>query len=327
MKDIYIFNPGRLKRKDHTLLFIDHTGNKRTLPVEQIENIHIYSEVDFNTSFFNHMNTQSIFVHMYNYYGYYAGGFVPRKKQVSGYVDVQQAEYYLNHEKRMYLAKMFLDSATHHMLRNLRKKSETTQAHRDLILEEKPKLFSAQQPDQLMGVEGQIRKIYYQSFPHICQDPFFHFEKREKRPPRNPINALISFGNSRMYTTVLGEIYKTTLNPTVSFLHQPTSKRFSLSLDLAEIFKPLIIDPLIFNLINKRMIKQNHFEWIEEACFLNDEGKQIFLREYEKKMKTTIKHRKLNRKVSYRTLVRLEGYKLVKHFLNDEVYKPLKAWW
>lgn len=91
MKNIYIFKNGRLKRKDNTLFFVDFEENKRTFPIQQIENIHVFGEVDFNTKLFNLTNQADIFVHMYNHYGYYAGSFVPRNKQISGYVDIKQA--------------------------------------------------------------------------------------------------------------------------------------------------------------------------------------------------------------------------------------------
>jgi CRISPR-associated protein Cas1 len=327
IKDFYIFNSGRLKRKDSTILFLDQEDQKRTLPIEQIETLHIFGEVDFNSSFFNLLNSHGIFVHMYNYYGFYAGGFVPRKKQVSGYVDLQQAQYCWDLDKRLYIAKMFLEGAVHHMVRNLRRKQADMEVIISQMEEEKPKLFLAKKIDELMGIEGRIRQIYYSAIPQLIAKSPFTYEKREKRPSKDPINALISFGNTQMYTTVLGEIYKTSLNPTISFLHQPTSRRFSLCLDLAEIFKPLIVDSLIFHLINNRMLLLKHFEWIDKKCFLNEEGKKLFLSEYKKKLETTVKHRKLNRKVSYRTFIRLECYKLIKHLLGDELYKPLKAWW
>ncbi|MDQ0149376.1 CRISPR-associated endonuclease Cas1 [Eubacterium multiforme] len=130
-----------------------------------------------------------------------------------------------------------------------------------------------------------------------------------------------------MYTTVLGEIYKTQLDPTISYLHEPSTKRFSLSLDIAEIFKPLMVDPIIFKLINKNMITLKDFIIKDELCYLNDMGKKKFIREYENKLMTTIKHRTLNRKVSYRTLIKLECYKLIKYFIENEEYKGLKAWW
>jgi CRISPR-associated protein Cas1 len=326
-KDFYIFHGGRLSRKDSTVLFMDQENRKRTLPIQQIEALHVFGEVDFNTSFFHLMNKHEIFVHMYNYYGFYSGGFVPRKKQVSGYVDLQQAQHCWDMEKRLYIAKMILDSAVHHMVRNIRKKK----CDLDSIIYEievlKQKLFEAKQIEELMGVEGRIRQIYYSAIPELIAKSPFTYTKREKRPARDPVNALISFGNTQMYTTVLGEIYKTTLNPTISFLHQPSSRRFSLCLDLAEIFKPLIVDPIIFRLINNRMITPAHFDYIDEKCFLNEQGKKIFLTAYIDKLDMTVKHRKLNRKVSYRYFIRLECYKIIKHLLGDEVYKPLKAWW
>ncbi|MGX9708252.1 type I-B CRISPR-associated endonuclease Cas1b [Laceyella tengchongensis] len=327
MRSFYVINSGRFKRQDNTIVFIDYEEKKKTLPIEQINDIHIFAEVDFNSSFFNLMSQHDIFVHMYNYYGYYSGSYVPRNKQVSGYVDVQQAAHYLDDDKRIYLARRFIDGAVHHILRNLRRKKENTALAIQKILEEKRMLARVHQITELMGIEGRIRKIYYSAFNDLCKNPFFRFEKREKRPPTDPMNALISFGNGLLYTDVLRELYKTTINPTISFLHQPTRKRYSLCLDVAEIFKPLIIDQLIFYLINNRMLKDTHFDQVEGVCFLNEDGRKLFLSEYDKKMMTTVKHRKLNRNVSYKSFIRHEGYKLIKHFIGDEEYKPLKAWW
>ena len=141
------------------------------------------------------------------------------------------------------------------------------------------------------------------------------------------MNALISFGNSMMYTTVLGEIYKTQLDPTISYLHEPSTKRFSLSLDIAEIFKPLIVDPVIFTLINKNMITLRDFDIEGGICMLNENGRKKFISEYDKKLSTTIKHRTLHRNVSYRSIIKLECYKIIKMAVENEEYKPLKAWW
>ncbi len=324
-RDYYIFSDGRLKRKDNTIYFINSDEVKRSLPIEQVDVIHIYGEVDLNTKLLNYLTQYGLILNFYNYYGYYSGSYYPRKKNVSGFLLVDQALHYHYYDKRMYLAKSFIDSAIHHILRNLRK-YDNTEIFIEKIEIERNKVLSSNDIDELMGAEGRARKIYYEAFNLILKNGF-EFEKREKRPPKDPINALISFGNSLMYTAALGEIYKTQLDPTISYLHEPSTKRFSLSLDLAEIFKPLIIDPIIFSMINNRMIKLEHFNIEEGICFLNNEGKAKFIKQFEKRMGTTIKHRKLNRKVSYRTFIRLECYKLIKHLIGDDRYKPLKAWW
>ena len=328
MKDIFLFNNGRVQRKDSTITFVNKDGKKKALPIEQLENIHVFSELDFNTSFFNLLSQKDVNLHIYNYYGYYSGSYIPRNKKVSGYVDVKQAEHVLDLDKRMYIAQQFVYSSIHHMLRNLRRHKNMAEMWIDQIEDERKKIASANDIQTLMGIEGYIRQIYYSAFNVIVKHEAFYIQKREKRPPTDPINALISFGNSLMYTTVLSEIYKTQVNPTISFLHEPSAKRFSLALDIAEIFKPLIVDSLIFSLINNRMIKKDHFEFIEEKiCMLDEYGKKIFIKEYDKRLSTTVMHRKLKRKVSYRYFIRLECYKLIKHFIDDQDYKALKAWW
>ena len=328
MKDLYLFNNGRLQRKDSTIYLVLEDGTKKTVPIEQVENLHIFAEMDFNTSFINLLNQKDVSLHFYNYYGYYSGSYVPRRKKVSGFVDVNQAAHVLDLNKRLYIVQQFVYSAIHHMLRNMRRHREEVGELISEIIALKEKVADAQDIQTLMGIEGKVRYTYYQSFNHIIKNPDFNFRKREKRPPTDPINALISYGNSLMYTAVLSEMYKTQLNPTISYLHEPGSRRFSLSLDLAEIFKPLLMDNLIFTLINKKMIRLEHFEYVEEnICFLNDTGRKIFITEFENRMRTTIKHRKLNRQTSYRFLIRLECYKLIKHLIGDEDYKALKAWW
>lgn len=328
MRDIFIFNSGRLKRNDNTIQFIENDDRKKVLPIEQVENIHLFGEIDLNTSFLNLLTNHGVILHIYNYYGYYSGSYVPRDGRISGFVDIRQAAHVLDYEKRMYIAQQFVGSAVHHIRKNLRQHKEQTRLYLDKIDKERDKINSTMTIQELMGIEGNIRQQYYQSFNEIIKNNDFHIKNRVKRPPDNPINALISFGNSLMYTTVLSELYKTQLNPTISFLHEPSVKRYSLSLDVSEIFKPLIIDSLIFSLINNRTLNKNHFDYVEEKiCFLNEKEKKIFIKNYQDRLSKTIKHRKLNRQTSYRYLIRLEGYKLIKHFIGDEKYRPLKAWW
>lgn len=325
-KDYYIFSNGRIKRKENTIYFEDVEENKKAIPIEEVERVHLFGEIDLNTKLLNYLSQYGVILNFYNYYGFYSGSFYPRKKNVAGLLVVRQAEHYNNYEKRLFMAKSFVDSAAFHILRNLRKYKEKTNEIIERIEKEKENIFKAERIDELMGVEGRIRKNYYEAFSLILNNSF-DFSKREKRPPTDPVNALISFGNSLMYTTTLGELYQTQLDPTISYLHEPSTKRFSLILDVSEIFKPMIIDTLIFYMINNRMIKESDFDIAEGICYLNEDGKKKFIREYEKKLGTTIKHRSLNRKVSYRYFIRLECYKLIKYFIEDEEYKPLKAWW
>lgn len=126
------------------------------------------------------------------------------------------------------------------------------------------------------------------------------------------INTLISYANTFMYTVCLSELYVTQLNPTISYLHSASERRFSLSLDIAEVFKPLLVDRLIFSLLNKNMITEKDFDKESNFCYMRPAGQQKFLKVFHDRLEETVKHRSLGRNVSYRRLVRLEGYKLIK---------------
>jgi CRISPR-associated protein Cas1 len=321
----YIFSNGRIKRKENTVYIENENGDKKAIPIEDIDTIHIFGELDLNTKLLNFLSQQNKTVHIYNYYGFYAGSFMPRDRNVSGELTVRQVEHYLDAERRFFIAFSFVEGAMFHMLRNLRE-YEDTEKFQERIKEELVNAKEANSINELMGCEGRARDAYYQAFNVILNNDF-NIERREKRPPSNPVNALISFGNSMIYSTVLSEIYHTQLNPTISYLHEPRERRYSLSLDIAEIFKPLIADPIIFKLVNNNMIRLEDFDENVNFCYMNEVGRKKFLKEFDQKLSTTIKHRKLKRNVSYRTLIRLECYKLIKHFIGDELYVPFKAWW
>lgn len=321
----YIFSNGRIKRKENTVYIENENGDKKAIPVEDIDTIHLFGEVDINTKLLNFLSQQNKVVHVYNYYGFYSGSFMPRDRNVSGDLTVKQVEHYLDPERRFFIAFSFVEGAIFHMLRNLREYRDTSD-FQEKIKTELSNAAEAKSINELMGCEGRARDAYYQAFNIILRNGF-GIEKREKQPPSNPVNALISFANSMIYSTVLSEIYHTQLNPTISYLHEPRERRYSLSLDIAEIFKPLIADPVIFKLVNNNMISLDDFDEDIGWCYMNETGRKKFLKEFDQKLTTTIKHRKLKRNVSYRMLIRLECYKLIKHLIGDEVYKPFKAWW
>ena len=180
--------------------------------------------------------------------------------------------------------------------------------------------------NDLRGIEGKIRERYYQAWQEILTGEWA-FDRRVRRPPDNEVNALISFGNSMLYTVCLGEIYRTQLTPTISYLHEPGVRRFSLALDLSEIFKPLLVDRAIFRLLNTGQLKPEHFDRSLGSCYLTVSGQRLFLGALNDGLETTIKHRRLGRSVTYRHMIRLECYKLIRHLTDVEPYHAFRAWW
>ena len=177
------------------------------------------------------------------------------------------------------------------------------------------------------SIEGNIRDMYYKGFDEITGNKDFVFKKRTRRPPKNELNALISFGNSLLYVLVLSEIYKTHIDPRIGYLHTTNFRRFTLNLDVAEIFKPIIIDRIIFTLIGKKMITKNDFEEDLGGILLKEKGRKTFVQEFDRRLASTIKHRELKRNVSYRRLIRMELYKLEKHLIGEKEYEPYVSRW
>ncbi|PMB05740.1 subtype I-B CRISPR-associated endonuclease Cas1 [Fischerella thermalis CCMEE 5273] len=333
-KTLYIFNHGELRRKDNSLYFESSEGKRRFIPIEDTSDLYIFGEVDVSKRFLEFVSQKQICIHYFNHYGYYTGTFYPREHYNAGHVVVKQVEHYLDQEKRLLLARTFILGSVSQMIRILKYYQTRIKSGQSILKDlqhqltsETDQLQNAKNVEEMMAVEGHAREKYYGAFDTIINDKDFPFEKRTKRPPQNRLNALISFGNSICYTTVLSEIYKTFLDPRIGFLHATNFRRFSLNLDIAEIFKPIMVDRLIFTLINKKMLTVKDFEKQTGGILLSESGRKTFISELDKRMKTTVQHRHLGKSVSYRRLIRLELYKLQKHILGEKVYEPYQSLW
>ena len=333
-KTYYLFNPGRMSRRDNTLKFVpvDEMGNPakpKYLPIEGVEALYIFGSVDANSALYNFLGKQRVSVHFFDYYEHYTGSFQPKEYLLAGKMQVEQTKAYLSGKNRLYLARQFLKGAGFNMLKNLKyyhSRGRELGVEIAKIEDYLDSMDAVSTVSEVMGLEGNCRMMYYSCFEQIM--PEWEMGNREKRPPSNELNALISFGNMMCYTLALDQIYHTQLNPTISFLHEPGTRRYSLSLDLAEIFKPIMVDRVIFKLVNKGMISKGDFETKLKGCFLKDSGRKKFIRAFEERLKETIMHRSLKKKVSYKRLVRLEIYKLSKYILKiEEAYQPFKIWW
>lgn len=328
-RTLYIYNNGILQRHDNTLRFTDESGLVRDVPIENVGEIYVMSEMNFNLSLINLLSKYGIVVHFFNYYSFYTGSFYPKETLVSGDLLVKQVQHYIDDEKRLHIAKQFIDAAADNIYRNLRYyngRGKELKSHMDSIDDIRKNIVKSENIKQLMGYEGNIRKIYYSAWNEIIYQDI-NYDKRVKNPPDNMINTLISYVNTLVYTKTLSEIYQTQLNPTISYLHEPGTRRFSLCLDISEVFKPIIADRLIFSLLNRRQITEKSFTKELNYLHLTKEASKIIISELDSKLQTTIKHKDLNKSVSYQYLIRLECYKLINHILGEKEYVPFKIWW
>jgi CRISPR-associated protein Cas1 len=330
MKDsYYIYNAGSLTQKDNTLRFTTFDNQTKDLPIENIKEIYIMNEMQVTTKLLNLFSKYGIIVHFFNYYQFYIGSFYPKESKLAGQLLVRQVLTYSDYTNRLSITKEFIKAASYNIYRNLRYyngRGKNVAEYMANIEELRKSIDAASTIEMLMGVEGNIRREYYAAWNTII-DQNVDFEKRVYHPADNMINSLISYVNSIIYTKTLAEIYKTQLNPTISFLHQPGTRRFSLALDVSEVFKPLIADRLIFSLLNKNQITKKSFVEGLNGLQLTEKASKTIMQELDNRLQTTIFHKELNKNVSYQFLIRLELYKLIKHILGEKEYKGFEIWW
>lgn len=323
-KTRYITSMGELSRKDNSLCF-KKNGKNVYLPIEDVREIYCMNEVSINSKLLDFLSQNNTIIHFFTYYGSYSGSFYPRDYYKSGRLLVKQVDLFQHH--RIEIAKAIVNGIAVNMIEVLyhyyKHDKPEVKPIIDWLRKECPKeIEKADDIKKILSVEGSAWAMFYGTFQYILPEDFV-LNKRVKRPPDNPINALISFGNSLLYTKTITAIYHTHLDQRISFLHEPSEGRFSLSLDLCEVYKPIIVFRTIFELVNNRRLQVGkHFEKNVNYCLLNETGREIFIQAFEQKMDECFVHSKLNRRVSYMTAMKFDAYKLIKRILEGKEFVP-----
>ena len=320
----YIMSMGELTRKDNSLCF-RKDGKNVYIPIENTKEIYCMNEVTVNTKLLDFLSQNHVIVHVFNYYEGYSGTFYPKNQYNSGRLIVKQVQAYDN--SREVIAKAIVCGIGRNIYEVLyhyykHDKKEVKEVLDWIRREFYVKVENAQNVKKIMAAEGEVWMRFYGTFRYFLPEDFV-MNKRVKRPPDNPINALISYGNTLLYTKTISAIYQTHLDQRISFLHEPSEGRFSLSLDMSEVFKPVIVYRTIFDLVNNRKLQvEKHFDKKVNYCLLNEEGRKIFIEAFQARMESVFVHDRLKRKVTYRTALKLDCYKLIKYILEGQEFIP-----
>ena len=316
----YLMEHGTLRKKDGTIQFDD--GRKaRLLPVERVKELHVFGEVDVSKKCLELLGRKGIIVHWYSFYGRYVGSYHPSERSSSGAMTLLQSRFYEDVALRTTISHAIIEASYRQMIRLL--KEHAHQLHPRRLLEfERAFQLEKGTPPELFLQEAALRQRYYRLLDDLFRLTPLRFEKRTRRPPGNEVNALMSFANTMLYQLVLSELMTSKLDPGIGYLHATNDRQYSLQLDLAELFKPYLVDGFIFTLVQQKTLQKEDFEWEEAACYLNPLGRKKFLHLWREQFKKTVYHDQLKRYVPYRELIRLEIYALQQHF-NGKAYQPL----
>lgn len=180
--------------------------------------------------------------------------------------------------------------------------------------------------DTLRGLEGAGSAAYFTHFGQLIRNQQFSFKTRNRRPPKDPVNALLSFGYALLLHDIQGAINIVGFDPYLGYLHTQRYGRPSLALDLMEEFRPLIVDAMVLSALNRRALTTKDFdsEPLSHAASLTDEGRRKFLRLYEQKKQTKFKHPVMGRQCTYQEAFEIQCRLLAKYLMGEtELYPPL----
>ena len=180
--------------------------------------------------------------------------------------------------------------------------------------------------DSLRGLEGAGSAAYFSCFNQLIQNLNFNFKSRVRRPPTDPVNSLLSLGYSLLRHDVQSAVNIVGFDPYLGYLHYQRYGRPSLALDLMEEFRPLIVDAMVLNAINKEKLSPDDFisEPISNAVSLTKEGLKIFLRLYEQKKQSKFKHPVLKRQCNYQEAFEIQARMMAKYLMSEtDKYPPL----
>lgn len=294
------------------------TTSFRLLDVSQLA---VFGNITISSQCVRELMSREIPVLWFSYGGWFSGlaEGLPGKN-----IDLRIAQYRTSPEEALVIARQMIAGKIHNsrtlLRRNSRENDEKVIAQlRDLVQAAR----EADSSGQLLGLEGTAARLYFSRFTKMLSEQSaeetrkFDENGRSRRPPPDPINALLSFCYSMLIKDITVASYAVGFDPYLGFLHQPKYGRPALALDLAEEFRPLIAESVVLQVLNNKEVKSSDFLISAGGCQLMKEGRQAVLRAYERRMDQEIVHPHFGYRVSYRRALDVQARMLAAYLLGE----------
>ena len=332
MSNLYLYEQGiTIGYKSNRLIITDANQNiSETIPIEHIDNVIIFGGIQISTVCMQNLLKRGIHLTILSKNGSYYG-----RLESTNNVNINRQRMQFrksdNKEFCLKLAKQFITGKASNQRTiisryNRANKSEyVTDILKEMSLYIR-KIEDCKTIEELMGIEGYIARLYYSALSSYMKDEF-KFTKRSKRPPKDPFNALISFGYTLLHYEIFTTIMSKGLNPYAAFLHSDKHKHAALCSDIMEEFRPILVDSLAVALINTNRIKIDDFEFNKDdgGVYLKKEGCKTFVNAFEKRMREEVGYIvDVSYKMSFRRIIEYQIMELIKMLEKDGyLYKPV----
>jgi CRISPR-associated protein Cas1 len=303
------------------------------VPLLNLEQIVIFNNYGITPQLLGECAKQKISVSFLSEYGQYHGTF---NGESSGNVLLRRNQYRIADDSRsLNYAKSFIFGKLHNQrsviergIRDypLRIDTELLKKQSELISEQLKKTLTIKNDENLRAAEGNAAHAYFTSFNELIlqNKEFFTFTNRNRRPPTDAVNSLLSFAYTLLASDCRHALEVVGLDSYVGFLHKDRPGRASLALDLMEEFRPHFADRFVLSLINRNEISESDFEFQSSgAVFLSDQSRKKFLSSWQNRKKETIIHPFLKEKVEWGIVPYCQALLLARTIRGDlDVYPP-----
>ena len=330
MPTLYVLEPGARLEKDYQrLLVVKNDELLMRVPIQRVTQVVLIGRVGATTPALHALLHAEIPLLFVNRSGKLLGRLLP---PTHGNLPLRQEQYRRNddHAFCQALTKAIVAAKIHNQrtlaLRLARRHSHISRNSLDALETAIHKAQTTTDIETLRGIEGMAARRYFALYRQAFAQEWL-FTKRTRRPPKDPVNALLSLGYSFLTQNMMMALEAVGLDPYLGYFHAEKYNRPALALDLVEEFRAPIVDSLTLSLLNRRWLGANDFEDNpgHEGVFLTTHGFRIFLRKYSDKLDSTFKSRELGRTISYRKLFEVQARKLV-HTIKGEAdqYRPFR---
>ncbi|MGP1441458.1 MAG: CRISPR-associated endonuclease Cas1 [Anaerovoracaceae bacterium] len=315
--------------KSNRIVVLSKDKSFRSIPLETLDGITILGKSQLTTDCMETCLKKGIPVAFFSKGGRFFGRLISTG-HVKAALQRKQGELY-DKDFSLGLSKKIVAAKIRNQLVLLKRYAKNEAV--DIQTEEKSikalfgKIVLANSISELMGYEGNVARMYFKGLSK-CINQDFAFKGRNRRPPRDPFNSMISLGYSILLNEIYSEIEQKGLNPYFGFLHRDAENHPTLASDLMEEWRAILVDATVMSLINGNEISLDEFEIDYEngGCYISKEGLNIFLRKFEKKLQTKIKYLKyVDYSVSFRQAIALQTSHLVKAVEAEDynIYEPI----
>ncbi|MCC6446890.1 MAG: CRISPR-associated endonuclease Cas1 [Armatimonadetes bacterium] len=333
-RTLYVDEQGAMVHKRGGQLTVEKRGDGgreklAEMPAVNIEQLVLVGNAQISTQAMKFLAQSHVEIVYLSQYGRYEGRFTPAYHK-NVHLRLRQYALHSDPARSLAVSRRFVFGKLNNMRTLLMRFSrslgdpELTEAARS-VERTMGRLEGAADIADLMGMEGRGTRDYFAVFSRMIRRPEmgFYFEQRTRRPPRDPVNALLGFAYALLLTDVISGCATAGLDPYVGFFHSPRYGRPSLALDLMEEFRPIVADSVVLTLINKGMVEPQHFEEKMGGVFLNEAGREAFYRAYSGRKHEEIVHPLFEYKLPYHRLFELQARLLAKVATGDlEAYVP-----